>query len=199
MQTPETESLREMRPSTAFVGAVAGILLAPVLALVACVANPYIVVLGWMRQHREHRFRMRLKSRGRLMPWAEFVRTMRGSSGTGSAGGTCIEERFSPKGPVRFWWTPEDVQGESPYPIIDWFTMRKGRGAEPFIRWCRERYTRADGSGAVLVDTGLVSHRDIYALWSQCRSDAAGARWVEVAPPEIVPHRAGTELEHVRR
>ncbi len=196
MQTPETENMRELRPSTAFLGAVVGLLLTPVLAVAALVALPYILVLGWMRQHREHRFRMRMKSRGRLMPWAEFVRTMRGkagscsASGTCSACGTCIEERFSPKGPVRFWWTPEDVHGQSPYPIIDWFTMRKGRSAEPFIRWCRERYTRPDGSGAVLVDTGLVSHRDIYALWSECRSEAAGTRWVEVAPPEIVPHGA---------
>jgi len=183
MQTPETENMREMRTSTAFLGALMALLLTPVLAVVACVAVPYVLVLGWARQHREHRFRMRMKSRGRLMPWPEFVRTIRGK------GGTCIEERFSPKGPVRFWWTPEDVHGESPYPIIDWFTMRKGRAAEPFICWCRERYTRADGSGAVLVDTGLVSHRDIYALWSECRSHAAGARWVEVAPPEIVPNR----------
>ena len=42
-------------------------------------------------------------------------------------GGTCIEEKFSPKGPVRFWWTPENVHRESPHEIIDWFTMRKGR------------------------------------------------------------------------
>jgi len=194
MQTPETQSMREMRPSTAFLGVVTGVLLAPLLAAAACVGVPYIFGLGWMRQHGEHRFRMRMKARGKLMPWAEFVRTMRGkggSGGTGSAGGTCIEERFSPRGPVRFWWTPEDVHGQSPYPIIDWFTMRKGRGAEPFIRWCRERYTRADGTGAVLVDTGLVSHRDIYALWSECRSHGEESRWVEVAPPEIVPHVAG--------
>jgi hypothetical protein len=126
---------------------------------------------------------MRMKSCGKLMPWAEFLQTMR------DEGGTCIEERFSPKGPVRFWWTQENVYDESPYPIIDWFTMRKGRQAEPFIHWCRERYTRADGSNAVLVDTGLVARREIYALWSECRSNVAKARWVEVAPPEIVPHK----------
>ena len=81
-------------------------------------------------------------------------RVGRSFSAMQETGGTCIEERFSPKGPVRFWWTPENVYGESPYEIIDWFTMRKGGRAEPFIRWCRERYTNADGGSAVLVETG---------------------------------------------
>ena len=115
------------------------------------------------------------------MPWPELVRAMR------ETGGTCIEEKFSTKGPVRFWWTQEDVYRESPYEIIDWFTMRKGFKGLEFAHWCRARYTHADKGSAVLVDTGLVSKRVIYAMWSECRSDANKARWVEVAPPEILP------------
>ena len=185
MQLEGTQTVKEPKPFSAYLATALGVLLVPVFAIVALLAVPYILVLRWMRQHHEHRFRMRMKSYGRLMTWADFVRAMHG-------GGTCIEERFSPKGPVRFWWTPENVQGESPYPIIDWFTMRKGRQAEPFIRWCRERYTGAKAGKAVLVDTGLVAHRDIYALWSECRSEASTAKWVEVAPPEIVPHQVGS-------
>jgi hypothetical protein len=185
-QTPGTASTHEAKPFAAYLGAVLGVLLIPVLAVAAVLAVPFVFVLKWVRQHREHSFRLRMKSRGRLMTWAEFLRTMRDS------GGTCIEERFSPKGPVRFWWTAEDVYGESPYPISDWFTMRKGRKAEPFIRWCRERYTGANDGRAVLIDTGLVAKRDIYALWSECRSEASAARWVEVAPPEILPWRPRT-------
>jgi len=67
--------------------------------------------------------------------------------------------------------------------------MRKGRQYEPFVRWCRARYTSADGGSAVLVDTPLVPRREIYALWSQCRSDAMKAQWIEVAPPEILPQQ----------
>jgi hypothetical protein len=189
MQMTGTETTRGPNSFTAYLGAVVGVLLVPVFAVVALLAVPCIFVHRWLREHREHSFRMRMKSRGRLMTWADFVRNMHGS------GGTCIEERFSPKGPVRFWWTPENVYGESPYPVIDWFTMRKGRQAEPFIRWCRERYTAADAGSAVLVDTGLVSHRDIYALWSECRSESMAARWVEVAPPEIVPHSASAAAQ----
>ena len=69
--------------------------------------------------------------------------------------------------------------------------MRKGRRGEQFVYWCRQRYTSADQGSAVLVDTALVPRREIYALWSECRSESSKARWVEVAPPEILPHRPG--------
>ena len=155
--------------------------LIPVAAGVAAVALPLSVIPRWLQKHREGSFRALLKSRGRLINWQEFLRSMHDS------GGTCIEEKFSPKGPVRFWWTPEDVAAESPHEIIDWFTMRKGRRSGPFVQWCRERYTSADTGSAVLVDAAFVPRRQIYALWAECRSQTGPARWVEVAPPEIIP------------
>jgi hypothetical protein len=182
---PETESPIEPKQQSAIVGAILGIVMIPVLLIGACFAIPYIFILRWMRHLREHSFNRRMRSSGRLITWADFLCAMRGS------GGTCIEERFSPKGPVRFWWTPENVYGESPHEIIDWFTMRKGGRFEPFIRWCRARYTSADGGSAVLVDTALVAKRDIYALWSECKGDTAASRWVEVAPPEILARKPG--------
>lgn len=185
MQTPVTERTQEQKRFAGYLGAILGLLLIPVLLLGACFAIPYTFVLRWMRQHREHKFKLLMKSQGRLKPWPDLLRELR------EAGGTCIEERFSPKGPIRLWWTQEDVYRESPYEIIDWFTMRKGRGAEPFIHWCRARYTSADTGNAVLVDTALVAKREIYTLWSECRSEAKTARWVEVAPPEILPRRPG--------
>jgi hypothetical protein len=183
MQAQQTGS-KEKQPSGA-IGTVMGAAMIPVLLAGACLAVPYTVGARWFRLHREHRLRLLMKSRGRLIPWSEFVRAMR------EQGGTCIEEKFSPKGPVRFWWTPEDVQSQSPHEIIDWFTMRKGRQHEPFVHWCRARYTNSENGIAVLVDTPLVPRRDIYALWSECRSNTAKAKWVEVAPPEILPHKVG--------
>ena len=185
MQTPETEKPQEQKYFARRLGAIIGILLIPVLMLAACFAIPYIFVLRWMRQRRERKFKWLMKSQGRLITWPDLQRHMH------VAGGTCIEERFSPKGPVRFWWTQEDVYKESPYEIIDWFNMRKGRKGEQFIHWCRARYTSADGGGAVLVDATLVPKREIYTLWAECRSDVKTARWVEVAPPEILPRRPG--------
>jgi hypothetical protein len=166
-------------------GAVLGLAMIPVLFVGACLAVPYTLGARWLRMHGEHKLRLKMKSRGRLIPWPEFVCAMH------EQGGTCIEEKFSPKGPVRFWWTPEDVQRESPHEAIDWFTMRKGRQYAPFVHWCRARYTCADGGSAVLVDTPRVPRREIYTVWSECRSDAAKARWIEVAPPEILPHKPG--------
>ena len=139
----------------------------------ACFAIPYTFILRWLRLHGEHKFRMLMRSRGRLITWPDLLRAMH------ETGGTCIEERFSPKGPVRFWWTREDVHRESPHEIIDWFTMRKGRRCEQFVHWCRERYTSAEAGSAVLVDTPLVPKREIYALWSECRSDAMTAELIE--------------------
>lgn len=185
MQTRDADNWRETRQRGASLGAVLGVLAVPVLVAGACVAFPFHFGARWARGHREHRFRMRMKSQRRLISWQEFLRHMH------TEGGTCIEERFSPKGPVRFWWTPEDVYAQSPFEIIDWFTMRKGRRSMPFVLWCRERYTSENRGGALLVDTFVTPKREIYTLWSECRSEGSEARWVEVAPPEILPHQPG--------
>lgn len=183
----ESENLREPKNGTSVLAWIVGLLLVPFLFVGACSAVPYGFFLRWRQQHREDALKSLMKSRGRFIGWKEFVRAMR------ETGGTCIEERFSAKGPVRLWWTPEDVCGESPHEIIDWFTMRKGRRYEPFVRWCRERYTGADGGSAVLVETWGVPKKEIYALWAECRpesnNDSNRARWIEVAPPEILPRR----------
>src|ERR1700722_4782000 len=185
MQIPETESPWEKKQGIGYFSAILGLLLVPFLFIGACFAAPYVLFLRWRQQRREDALKSLMKSQGRFIAWAEFVRTMRES------GGTCIEERFSAKGPVRFWWTPENVYGETSHATIDWFTMRKGGRYVPFILWCRDRYTKSDGGSAVLVETWGVPKKEIYALWAECRpetnNDSNRARWIEVAPPEIVP------------
>jgi len=183
MQMPESENLREQKRGTGAFAWILGPLMVPFLFVGVCLAAPYVFVMRWRQQRREDALKSLMKSRGRFIGWKEFVRAMRES------GGTCIEEKFSAKGPVRFWWTPENVFGESPHEIIDWFTMRKGRRYEPFVLWCRERYTGADGGSAVLVETWGVSKKEIYALWAECRPESNKARWIEVAPPEILPRQ----------
>lgn len=183
MQTPEAQSPEESKQG-AFDTAL-GVLLVPVALIGACLVLPYRSIHRALLHSREHSLRALMKSRQRLISWPEFVRTMR------AAGGTCVEEKFSPKGPTRFWFTPENVYQQSPHQIIDWFTMRKGRQYEPFIHWCRTRYTSADSGSALLVDTWGVGRKEIYAFWAECRSASGAARWVEVAPPEILPHRPG--------
>ena len=179
-RTPETEGvLGKKQPSTAS-NVVLGMAIMPVLLAGAGLVISSANVLRWKRKHEEHSLRAAMKAQSRVLTWAGFLEKMR------SQGGTCIEERFSPKGPVRFWWTQDDVSAESPHRIIDWFTMQKGGAATPFVHWCRERYTGTGGS-ALLVDARGVGKKEIYALWSECRSESCAARWVEVAPPEILP------------
>ncbi len=180
MRTPEVEQAPDQKqPSTAS-SVLMGLAVMPVLLVGAGLAISSANVLRWVRGYQENSLRSAMKMRGRFVTWAEFREKMRAS------GGTCIEEKFSPKGPVRFWWTQDDVYAESPHRIIDWFTMHKGGAGTPFVHWCRERYTSEDGS-AVLVDTRGVGKKEIYALWSECRSQSCKALWVEVAPPEILP------------
>jgi len=181
----EIENAREQKQGVLSLGVLMGVLAIPVAAVGACLAVPYIFALRWTRQWRERKLRVQMRAAGRLISWVDFLRSMR------DVGGSCIEEKFSPKGPVRFWWTPEDLGRESPYAIIDWFTMHKGRQHEPFILWCRQRYTSAESGSAVLVDATMVPRREIYTLWAECRSGAKRGHWVEVAPPEILPRRSG--------
>ena len=180
MSAPETEHVPgKKQPSTAS-NVVLGVAMMPVLLAGAGLVISSASVLRWKRRHQERSLRAAMKAQGRVLIWADFLEKMR------ALGGTCIEERFSPKGPVRFWWTRDDVSAESPHRIIDWFTMHKGGAATPFVHWCREHYTGAGGR-AMLVDTRGVGKEEIYELWSECRSESCAARWVEVAPPEILP------------
>ena len=52
VQTPEAESVTSQR-LTNFFGAVLGVLLVSVLVVGACIALPYILILHWVKQHRE--------------------------------------------------------------------------------------------------------------------------------------------------
>ena len=105
-QMPEIDNLRAQKQGTSYFSAALGMLLVPVVFIGACFAVPYSFLLRLRQQRREDALKSLMRSQGRFISWAEFLRTMRES------GGTCIEERFSAKGPVRFWWTPENVYGE---------------------------------------------------------------------------------------
>ena len=183
METPGSANRPEERESSLFLGVFVGILLIPIAAIGACFGFPYAAGSRWLRGHHEAAFRRRMRSQGRMMAWTEFRRAMR------AGGGTCIEEKFSAKGPVRLWWTPEDVEKESPHEIKDWFTMRKGGRFVPFVNWCRQRYTDGETGSSTLVDTAWIAREEIFAAWSECKSEENAAAWMEVAPPEIVPRR----------
>ena len=81
MQSPGVEKKR----FTDTLGALLGLLMVPVLLVGAAIVVPIVFAFRWLGKHREHSFRMLMKSRGRLITWQDLLRELR------DTGGTCIE------------------------------------------------------------------------------------------------------------
>jgi hypothetical protein len=60
------------------------------------------------QQREERRLRSRLATVGRFMEWAEVEAKLKAGAGT------LIVEHCSPKGPVREWWTEDDLVAATP-------------------------------------------------------------------------------------
>jgi hypothetical protein len=66
-------------------------------------------------------------------------------------GGTLIIERRLPKGPVRHWWTPEDIYVQCPFPLGSPINPFESSPFVDAVGWCRERYTDVQKGTAALV------------------------------------------------
>ncbi len=94
--------------------AVFGCLVFPLMLLAIPISIPWGLVDNWLQRRRERAFREDLRARGRLMSWEDVHRAMDENRGT------LLEEWYSFKGPVRYWWTAENVREVSPHPVGDW-------------------------------------------------------------------------------
>ena len=95
-----------------------------------------LVVVRWFNS---------MKAVGRIFDWEHFI-------GEINAGhGMLIVERFSLKGPIRMWWTEDNVYDVCPYPLVDWLTMAREPSFNAVRDWCRNQYT-SNGGSALLVD-----------------------------------------------
>jgi hypothetical protein len=155
-------------------GRVAGVLLLPLLLVGGALSIPYTAVARRLRARRERRFSDSMRSNGRTMRWAHFIREIEDGHGT------LIIERFSFKGPIRLWWTPDDVYELCSYPLVDWLTMANDTNFDAVRDWCYDRYTSATAS-ALLVDGSKEQ-------WRTIRGDGQlalreGIRYLEVPPP----------------
>jgi hypothetical protein len=119
----------------------------PLLAIVAALQIPVLLVaIPWERcKHR--RFVARMKAQNRVMVWSDFVRAL------DEKRGTLIIEGSAYKSQV-WWWSEEDVRGVSPHQcptgtLAD--ARKKQRGFVPFRKWCYERYTNPANGRAFLV------------------------------------------------
>lgn len=155
-------------------GRVAGVLLMPLLLVGGVLSVPYTMVSRRVRSRRERRFANTMKTDGRIIEWERFVAEVNAGHGT------LIVERFSFKGPIRLWWTREDVYEVCPYPLVDWFAMVRETSFDSVRDWCHRRYTSNTGS-ALLVDGSKEQRRTIRG--SSPLSFRDGIRYLEVPPP----------------
>jgi len=111
------------------------------------------------------------------MDWIQFIREIQNGHGT------LIVERFSLKGPIRMWWTPENLYEVCPYPLADWPTMANDATFDPVLEWCHERYTGATGT-ALLVDGSNEQWRTVQGQDPFTFQD--GIRYVDLPPARKV-------------
>ena len=148
--------------------------LVPLMFVAAAVSIPYTKIRRVTMARREDRFMESTKLSGRVMSWSDFVREL------DQGNGTLIVERFSFKGPIRLWWTADNVYERCPYPLVDWLTMAKDATFDPVRDWCRANYTGVTGEGRLLTAT-----KD---QWRTIRGEKPlgfreGVRFVEIPPP----------------
>lgn len=150
----------------------------PLLFVAAAISIPYWKIRRRRMARRENRFKESMRISGRVMDWADFVCELdRGN-------GMLIVERFSFEGPIRLWWTRDDLYKTCPYPLVDWLTMTRDTTFDPMRDWFRTKHTGSTTGEAMLVAATNDQWRTILAedtkTWPTFRD---GIRFVEVPPP----------------
>jgi hypothetical protein len=178
--------------------------LIPVLLLAWPFSTLFSLASGRIRRQRGVRFQALMKARNRAIEWKDFVAAMGKNRGTlvaetaslGSAAtlmgkrtsldssGTLIAERAS-WGSSRWWWTPDNLYVDCPYPIADWLTMREDTNFDRFSKWCHQRYTSPDTGGAFLVCDAPSG--EVRTFWNRLTSGEG--RWVEVVQFDLLPRK----------
>lgn len=162
------------KPSGEPIARVLGVAALPLLLVGGALSIPVMMIARKVRSGRERRFTHSMKAAGRLVDWEHFIRAI------GDGHGTLIVERFSFKGPIRMWWTGDDVYKLCPYPLVDWLTMVKDTSFDAVRNWCHSMYTSSTGK-ALLVDGSQEQCRTIRGKGPfSFREDI---RYLEVPPP----------------
>lgn len=164
----------EPRKKPIKLGRVAGVLLLPLLLVGGVLSIPFTMVWRRVTSHRERRFANSLKADGRIVDWEHFIHEINAGHGT------LVVERFSFKGPVRMWWTGDDVYEVCPYPLVDWLTMKRETSFDAVRDWCHSKYTSKTG-GALRVDGSNEQWRTIRGKSPLSFRD--GIRYLEIPPP----------------
>jgi hypothetical protein len=150
------------------------------MLLFAGLSIPYMVVASLVMRQRERAFSRQMAGRSRILCWPDFRQALEQQRGT------VIVERYSITGPIRWWWTQDNVSEICPYPIVAWFRMKEHARYRPLVDWFRQRYTDSEGDGALLVDREGVPEDELKGVATEMESESANVRRIEVAPPEAM-------------
>ncbi len=153
------------------------LLILPPLVILSAISIPCALAAVPVYKWREHKFRVRMKSRGRLFRWNEFRNAVE------EGRGTLIVEQHSGKGPFRWWWTDEDIYRECPVPIVEWINlMPNDERYRSLAEWCHSKYTSTETGRARLVED--VPATEIGFLGSAPHWFPESFRFLKVAPPD---------------
>jgi hypothetical protein len=143
-----------------------GLAFIPVLLILAGLSIPAGLIQRQLARRRRKQLLSDMRLRGRVVVFSEIEEQANCGSGT------LIIERRLPKGPVRHWWTPEDIYVRCPYPLGSSINPFESSPFGDAISWCRERYTDVQKGAAA-----LVADPAIPALASKTSRDL---RWFEI-------------------
>lgn len=115
--------------------------------LAAAISIPYTRISRRRQNEREDKFREDMKAVNRTMEWPDF------KSKLSHGKGTLIVERFSFKGPVRYWWIDEDVYEKCPFPLVDWLTLCRSE-YDHVREWFGTQYLNDEGQALLVVGNG---------------------------------------------
>jgi hypothetical protein len=139
----------------------------PLLLIAGVLSFPVGAVLIIYFRRRERRFAKEMRSAGRFMEWEAFT------AAVAEKRGALIEEWFSEKGPVRFWWTEDAIPAISPNRWTDsGFAAVYGREYDDFSCWCHERYL--DPGKVLLVSCSYVPELERHELNRLSKDGLAG-------------------------
>jgi hypothetical protein len=120
------------------------------LLVLAVVSIPVEFVYRVRQQREERQFRPRLAAAGRCVEWAEVEARLQAGEGT------LIIEHLSPKGPIREWWTEEDVIAGAPVALPSSLASPPPEGqqqaVQEYARACAAKYLDVESGTAKLTE-----------------------------------------------
>jgi len=124
----------------------------PLIFILLLFASVLSVPVEWVNRflvnRHENKLRQRLIQNGRFLEWPSLEPLLT------DGGGTLIIEHQSLKGPIREWFTPDDIIESSPMPLPTSIKMLKedDEPLQDYARKCAKQYVDEESGTATLTE-----------------------------------------------